>query len=74
MSDSHAKLILRHLKSGKSITALEALSKFGCMRLGTRIYDLKMIGHNITSKTIHDTKTDKRFSEYRMIGGKNGSI
>ena len=39
--------ILSWLKRGKSITALSALEKFGCMRLSARIYDLSHEGHNI---------------------------
>lgn len=36
--------ILRHLREHGSITPLEALREFGCMRLGARIYDLKRAG------------------------------
>ncbi len=30
-----------HLVSGKTITPLEALSLYGCLRLGARIWDLR---------------------------------
>ena len=43
--------IATYLKSGKSLTALEALSKFGCMRLGARIWELKKEGKNIHKYT-----------------------
>jgi hypothetical protein len=33
--------ILSHLKSGKTVTSLEALNLFGCLRLGARISELK---------------------------------
>ncbi|WP_369608232.1 helix-turn-helix domain-containing protein [Snodgrassella alvi] len=33
--------ILEFMRAGNSITPLDALRKFGCMRLGARIYDLK---------------------------------
>lgn len=36
-------LILKHLLRGMSLTPLEALSRFGCFRLGARIYDLRTI-------------------------------
>ena len=35
------ELILTHLKSGRSITPLEALELYGCFRLASRISDLK---------------------------------
>lgn len=41
--------ILRHLKDYGSITPMEALRDYGCMRLGARIYDLKRRGHDIDS-------------------------
>ena len=41
--------IYRHLQQHGSITPLEALKEYGCMRLGARIWDLKRAGHNITS-------------------------
>ena len=46
--------ILAHLRSGHTLTALEALEKFGCMRLGGRIYDLRerhgIVAHKETIK------------------------
>lgn len=56
--------ILRHLRSGRSITPLEALEKYGCFRLGGRIYDLKRQGHNIVTEMV--TKNGKRFASYRL--------
>ena len=56
--------ILRHLQSGRSITPLEALEKYGCFRLGGRIYDLKQRGHNIVTDMV--TKNGKRFASYRL--------
>ena len=40
-------LILRHLKERGSITPLEALYLYGCMRLGARIWELRQAGHKI---------------------------
>ena len=39
--------ILRHLREHGSITPLDALREFGCMRLGARIWDLKRAGYPI---------------------------
>lgn len=41
-------MILRYLREEGSITPLDALREFGCMRLGARIYDLSRRGHKIT--------------------------
>ena len=39
--------ILKFLQSGRTLTAMQALNKFGCNRLAARIYDLKCQGHNV---------------------------
>ena len=44
---TQSQLILNHLKTHGSITALDALREYGCMRLGARIWDLKHQGHDI---------------------------
>lgn len=56
--------ILSWLKSGKSISPLEALEKFGCFRLGGRIYELKQAGHSIVTEMV--TKNGKRFAQYSL--------
>ena len=61
---SQAEKILAHLKTGKTISPLEALERFGCFRLGGRIYDLKKQGHVIETKTV--TKNGKHYAEYRL--------
>lgn len=44
--------ILTYLKSGRSLTPLEALDRFGCLRLGARIWDLKQEGYEIRSEQV----------------------
>ena len=45
-SGSQSKRILAYMREGNTITPLEALSLFGCMRLPARISDIeKMIGY-----------------------------
>lgn len=44
---SQSKQILDHLVTGHTITAIEALEKFGCFRLSGRIHDLKKLGYKI---------------------------
>ena len=58
--------IIDYLATGKPITPLLALRRFGCFRLGARIYDLKRDGHRIDSKLV--TRRGKTFAEYRLRG------
>jgi hypothetical protein len=37
-------MVLQYLKSGKTLTPLDALYNFGCFRLSARIYELKDSG------------------------------
>jgi hypothetical protein len=55
--------IAKHLKEGKTLTSLDALRLFGCLRLSGRIYDLRKKGLDIKSRDIW-TLTGKRISEY----------
>ena len=43
--------ILNHLVQYGSITPKQALDRYGVMRLGARIYDLKKLGYNIIKTT-----------------------
>lgn len=62
---SQEELILAHLKSGKSITPIESLNLYGCLRLGARIWDLGQKGYHIVSKMI-TLPNGKRVASYRM--------
>ncbi len=42
--------ILDYIRLNGSITPIDALREFGCMRLASRINDLKNQGYNIVSK------------------------
>ena len=57
---SQNKQIAEHLKSGKKITALDALYQFGCFRLAARIDNLKKEGMAIKSETIAITSAGKK--------------
>ena len=43
---------IRHLKEYGSITQAEAVTEYGCYRLGARIWDLKAQGVPIKSETV----------------------
>lgn len=49
---TQSKQILSHLEAGNEINPIEALNKFGCFRLGARIYDLKQQGYDITKRMV----------------------
>ena len=55
--------ILSHLRR-RPITALQALNLYGCLRLASRINDLRNQGHSILS-TMVDIK-GKRVARYSM--------
>jgi hypothetical protein len=57
--------ILKWLQSGKSLTPLEALEKFGSFRLGARVYELKKEGHNIRTDIVESK--GKRFASYVLV-------
>lgn len=49
---SQKKQILAYLKTGKSLTQLEALYKFGCFRLASRINDIRNDGWGVLTEKI----------------------
>jgi hypothetical protein len=57
--------ILTHLRSGKTITALEALNRFSCLRLAARVRDLRADGHDIRSQMVK-LASGKKVASYRL--------
>lgn len=64
-SKSQTDRILEYMLSGKSITPLEALNKFGCLRLGARIADIKAKGYLVYSEFV-STPTEKKVKRYYL--------
>ena len=62
-TESQNIAILKWMQAGNSITSLEALNMFGCMRLASRIHDIKKM-YNVKSVTV--TRNGRRFSQYYM--------
>ncbi len=60
---SHESLIEAHLLSGKSITPLEALRRWGCLRLGARIYGLRK---RLDIRTDMVERGNKRYARYSL--------
>lgn len=71
--DSQEGRILKYLRGGNRITALEALDKFQCMRLGAVIFNLKRKNFKIEDKFV-ETNSGKRIKQYwlSLDGGLNG--
>lgn len=59
--------ILKHLRSGRSITPLEALSRYDCLRLAARINDLRAQYGPDSIMTEIIKKGGKRFARYHPI-------
>ena len=49
---SHNGVVLRHLRTGKRITAVEAVQRYGIYRLASRIHELRNKGHAIKSENV----------------------
>lgn len=61
---SQNEKILKHLLNGNSITPLQALHKFGCLRLSARIHNLRSDGYNINMDIVK--KNGKHFAKYYL--------
>lgn len=69
MKLSQNKVLLKYFKSGKKLTALGALDKFGVGNLSARITDLKQAGYDVKSRYItvkNIFNEDVRVKQYWM--------
>lgn len=62
--ESQNKKLAKWLKSGKSISPLQALNKLGIYRLASRVNDLRNDGLNIETKMIHEHPV--KFVQYKL--------
>jgi hypothetical protein len=58
--------IRAHLLSGRDITPLEALDRYGCFRLAARVSDLRATGLDV--QTVTEEHNGKRYARYRLVG------
>jgi hypothetical protein len=58
--------IRAHLVSGRDITPLEALDRYGCFRLAARVSDLRATGLDV--QTVTEECNGKRYARYRLVG------
>jgi hypothetical protein len=63
---SQEQLVLQHLKSGKSLTPIEALNRYGIFRLSARIHRLRDAGHIIRTENITNPTGTKTYAAYRL--------
>lgn len=62
---SQSSRILTYLRSGKTLTAVEALQRFGCFRLAARVRDLRDEGHQIQATRV-ELPNGKHVAKYRL--------
>jgi len=61
---TQAEMILGYLQSGRALTPLVALDRFGCFRLAARIKNLRDQGRDI--RTTHVPVGRKKIASYRL--------
>lgn len=67
-SASQKRRILEYLKEGNGITSLDALRLFDCLRLASRINDLRNDGWDIKTEMVTDNRSGKRYARYTLEG------
>jgi len=63
-TESQTKQLKKWLKSGKTISPLQALNQLGIYRLASRCFDLRNEGMNIETKMIH--LGNVKYAQYRL--------
>lgn len=65
------EMILKHLQTHKrGLTAMQALEKFGCFRLASRISDLRRMGYDIGREMIAVKNRDgeiRHVANYKLM-------
>lgn len=61
---SVSERLLAHLSKGRTITTIQALEKWGCLRIPNRVCELRKEGHHIESISMR--ANGKNFTKYRM--------
>lgn len=64
-SATQTELVLDHMRRHGSITALDAMNHYGCMRLAARIKDLRDDGFTILTDSVKST-TGAQYARYRL--------
>ena len=67
---SQYEVVLKHLKEGKELSQLEATKKYGILRLGAIIFNMRRDGYNILTRM--ESKPNRyghtsNYAVYKMI-------
>ncbi len=63
---TQTEMVLKHLKSGRTLTALEALRKYSTLRLAARVAELRGRGFAISTHMVE--RNGKRVGRYVLCG------
>ncbi|MDE2104100.1 MAG: hypothetical protein KGL39_43080 [Patescibacteria group bacterium] len=63
-TESQTIRMYKYLARGYKITPLSALRRFGCLRAGARMYDLRRRGIPVRTRMVE--RQGKRFAEYSL--------
>ena len=58
--------VMFHLLQGKSLTALQALKYFGCMRLAAVIHVLRNEGVPIVTEMVNNGTSRRKYARYQL--------
>jgi hypothetical protein len=64
-TESQNKQITDYLLSGKSLTSIDALHKFNCLRLSARIANIRE-KYNVQTEIVTLKKSGKRIAKYSI--------
>ena len=68
---SQADEVLSYLKDGNSVTPIDALNKWGCMRLAAIIHNLKKDGWQIKTTMVKNKTSGKKYARYSLMSNAN---
>ena len=61
---TQCQMIREYLEAGHRLSPIEALDKFGCFRLASRINELRKQGLDIRTDIVEGAENGKRWAEY----------
>ena len=67
---NQVQAILAHLKSGNTITSMQAYELYGCTRLNAKIFEIKKKGYDIRwtkRRTVNRFGNKSCFYEYYLV-------
>lgn len=74
MKTTQTNAVLEHLKKGKEISQLEATKRYGALRLGAIIFNLRKEGYQISTRRVHAPNrygNSSNYAVYKLIQKEN---